>query len=98
MNDKKELLRELLAEAQHEIWSHWVRYLFSKCDNGVPRSLSYIDDDSLIIPGELVRRWVRQIKKPYFALTPKEREFDRDQADKVLLVIDNFMNDEMEPA
>ncbi len=72
-------LRERLASVQHEIWAHWMRYLFYKCVKN--------EDGSATIPAPLVERWQRQMSTPYSALTDQERESDRHQADKVLAVI-----------
>jgi hypothetical protein len=63
-------LLEPLAAIEHARWSHWQRYMHSKC---VPQ------DGALVIPAELVQRWERQLNTPYAALTDKERESDREQ-------------------
>ena len=64
-----------IANTQHEIWSHWMRYQFSVCvDNG---------DGSLTIPREKVERWTRQMNTSYFDLSEKEQASDIDQARKV---------------
>ena len=69
--------RERIAAVQHEIWSHWMSYLFSVCE---------VDDETgdAIIPAQYVERWQRQVRTDYANLTDKERESDRNQADKVL--------------
>ena len=69
--------RERIAAVQHGIWSHWMRYLFSVCGE-------LNDDGSATIPAYNVERWHRQMETGYAALTDKERESDRNQADKVL--------------
>ena len=71
-------MREELAEVQHEIWSHWMKYLFSQCVRA---------DDGWTIPSEKVTRWVRQINTPYSELSEKEKGSDREQADKILAVL-----------
>lgn len=72
-------LREQLADVQHAIWSHWMRYQFSVCQSN--------GDGSITIPADLVERWSRQMATNYTDLTNKERESDREQADKVLAVL-----------
>ena len=67
--------REELAALQHEIWSHWMKYMFSQCLHTV---------GGMLIPGDKVERWVRQMNTKYSELTEKEKESDRDQADKVM--------------
>ena len=72
-------LREQLADVQHAIWAHWMRYQFSQClPNGFGGAL---------IPSDKAGRWRRQMDTPYSDLTDKERESDRHQADKVLAVV-----------
>ena len=73
-SEKREL-REELASVQHEIWSHWMKYLFSQC--------SYPTGGALI-PGDKVERWSKQMNTPYDKLSEQEKESDREQADKVL--------------
>lgn len=65
---------EAVADAQHEIWSHWMKYLFT-CGHNV--------DGNFIIPKDKVERWKRQMNTPYNELTEKEKDSDRDQAKKV---------------
>ena len=68
-------LREMIAGVQHEIWSHWMKYLFSQCQ---------IVKGGWLIPRDTASRWVRQMNTPYAELSEAEKESDRDQADKVL--------------
>jgi hypothetical protein len=69
-----------LAKVEHERWSHWQRYLHSQ---GVPHG----DDGSIVIPGELVRRWERQLSTPFDQLSETEKDSDRDQVRKYLPTI-----------
>jgi hypothetical protein len=68
-----------LADVQHEIWSHWMRYLFSVC---VPAT-----DGTVRIPVRFVERWQRQAEMPYSELTETEKDSDREQADKILAAL-----------
>lgn len=72
-------LREILAENQHEIWAHWMKYLFSVSDTN--------PDGTVEIPADKVARWMQQMKTPYIALSEQEKESDRHQADKVIAVL-----------
>jgi hypothetical protein len=72
-------MREKLAETQHDIWSHWMRYLFSVC---------YNSNSGIIIPADKVELWKRQMITSYKFLSEKEKESDREQADKVLRVLE----------
>ena len=75
-------LLETLASVEHERWSHWQRYMHSKC-------VSQGDDGALLIPADLVKRWEKQIDTPYSALTNEEKESDREQVRKYLpLIVD----------
>lgn len=73
-------LREKLAELAHEQWSGWMRYLF---DNGVFNS-----DGTWTMPAQAVERWGRQMRTPYSELSEDERNSDRNEADKMLAVIE----------
>ena len=73
-------LLETLASIEHERWSHWQRYLHSKC---VPQG----DDGTLLIPADLVKRWEEQIATPYSGLAEDEKESDREQVRKYLPLI-----------
>jgi hypothetical protein len=70
---------EALADVQHEIWSHWMRYLFSVCTAN--------EDGSYTIPAGKVQHWQRQMATPYHELPEAEKESDREQAAKVLKLL-----------
>ena len=67
---------EHIAATQHEIWAHWMEYLFGLCTINI--------DGSATIPAVKVQRWRRQMATPYSELTFAEQMSDRDQAYKVL--------------
>jgi hypothetical protein len=73
-------IREQLSDVQHDIWAHWMRYQFSVCTQN--------PDGSLTIPAASVKHWQRQIDTPYSDLTEKEKDSDREQADKILAVLE----------
>jgi hypothetical protein len=73
-------LLETLASIEHERWSHWQRYLHSKCE-------PIGGDGALLIPGNLVRRWEEQIGTSYSNLTEDQKESDREQVRKYLPLI-----------
>ena len=73
---RKNNLQERIASIQHEIWSHWMKYLFE---------VSVLNKNgSVTIPPDFCKRWKRQMELSYHLLSDKEQESDRDQADKVL--------------
>lgn len=73
-------LREQLAALAHERWSGWMRYQFEKC---LPDKDSYH-----VIPHGLAERWKRQAGTPYADLPENEKEFDRQEADRMLAIVD----------
>ena len=72
-------LIEALASVEHERWSHWQRYMHSKCERK--------SDGSLAIAPELVAQWERQIATGYSDLREAEKESDRDQVRRYLPII-----------
>lgn len=74
-------MREEIAAVQHEIWAHWMKYMFSI----LPLHLRY---GTVLIPVDKVNRWKKQMNTPYNELSEKEKESDRSQADKILKCID----------
>ena len=68
-------LEIIVADVQHEIWSHWMKYQFSVCIKN--------EDGSVTIPAEKVERWSRQMTTPFAELTTEEQESDFSQGDKV---------------
>ncbi|MCP4405032.1 MAG: hypothetical protein GY801_47990 [bacterium] len=73
------MLREKLAEIQHEIWAHWMKHQFSVG--------TFNDDGTWTMPCEKVQQWRRQMDTPYAELSEPEKESDREQADKILPII-----------
>ncbi len=70
-----EVDREALAALQHEQWSGWMIYLFSRCTSV---------EGGQLIPREWVERWTRQMGLPYAELTDAEKDSDRAEADRVI--------------
>lgn len=82
-------LREKLAERAHDSWTHWMRYLFSQCEEWESRSMAH--PPPTIIPAGLVERWQRQMETPYDKLTEAEKQSDRTEADKALYLIKDLL-------
>ena len=72
-------LIELLADYEHDRWSRWQKYLFSKCIIN--------EDGSLIIPKEFVDRWTSQMHTDYSNLSNEEKESDRKEARNILSIL-----------
>ena len=78
MKIKEKELIEKLADLSHDIWAHWMKYLFSQCRENE-------NSGNFIIPKDLVSRWHRQMTTDYIDLSEKEKESDREQARKIIL-------------
>jgi len=72
-------LIEKLAAMQHEIWAHWMKYMFSQCVPGAA--------GGLLIPQRKVDQWKRQARTAYADLSATEQKSDIEQAEKVLAVL-----------
>ncbi len=70
------------AALEHERWSGWQAYLFSK---------SEWTKDGYLIPKELCERWQRQIDTPYEKLSEQEKESDRKEVRKYLPLIEKII-------
>lgn len=79
IRESKVDIREKLASLQHEIWSQWMKYLFSFG--------TFNTDGSWTMPPEKVQRWQRQMHTPYWDLSESEKDKDRNQADKIIKLI-----------
>jgi len=93
--DNIEEFREKLAALCHDQWVHWMSYLFSKCANELDDYVfSRTPTGNKIILRSLVEHWQKQMQTPYAELSEKEKESDREQADKFLEVINEFLKTE----
>jgi len=72
-------IRERLAALAHDQWSGWMKYLFKKCQMN--------DDGTVTIPAWAVERWSRQMLTGYKDLPEDEKESDRKEADRYLMII-----------
>ena len=76
--------REKLAAYAHAAWSGWMNYLFSKT--------GWIGMDEITtIPEWAVNRWTRQASLPYAEMPENEKGLDRDEADKILKIIQPYV-------
>ena len=69
-----------LADVQHEIWSHWMKYLFEVTVQN--------DDGTVTIPADKVANWKRQMVTSFADLSEKEKQSDIEQAQKVINAIE----------
>ncbi len=79
LKDVLNSLIEVLADIEHDRWSHWQRYVHDHARRQ--------PDGGLLLPPDLVARWERQIATRYEDLPESEKESDRDQVRRYLPVI-----------
>ena len=58
----------LFGEATHEMWSHWMKYLFTQGWN--------MPDGKFSIKRDKVERWKRQMETSFLELTEEEQNSD----------------------
>lgn len=68
---EKDLI-EMLAHRNHDSWSNWMKYLFSRGEDK--------EDGTWIMPKWAVDRWKRQMETLYGGLSEKEKESNRIEA------------------
>ena len=86
-------LREALAAYAHEAWSGWMKYMSSKVkEHGQYRGQGR--EMSGWLPVELRDRWARQMSTPYDELPESEKESDRAEADKIIAILDDHIDEE----
>lgn len=73
-------IREELAAYAHEAWASWMRYLFANCGAA--------QHGKVVIPALYADALRRQMHTRYVELTESEKESDRQEADKMLAIID----------
>jgi len=71
--------REALSDYAHEAWTGWMKYMFTKAEIN--------EDGTWTMPKEFVDRWQRQMNTPYVELPEGEKKSDREEADKMLNII-----------
>lgn len=72
-------LREPLAALAHEQWSGWMQYMLAKCQIN--------DDGSVTIPAKYHQALFRQMTTPYAELSELEKDGDRAEAERVLILL-----------
>ena len=77
----RERVREALAALAHQSWSGWMNHLFL-C------SFKPDKDGNVTIPGSFAADWNNQLRTQYCDLSEDEKESDREEADKVLAILD----------
>ncbi len=78
-------LREQLASLEHDQWAGWMKWLFEHTGTDNP-------DGSFEIRASSVKRWKRQMNTIYADLSEKEKDSDREEADKVIAIMGEFIH------
>jgi L-rhamnose mutarotase len=79
---------EALAELEHQQWAHWMRYLQVKLKTIIEYEAGS-EAWNRIEADPVMQRWVRQMETPYKDLSPKEKDSDREWAQKVLDLLED---------
>jgi len=74
----EDILLEPLSDLMHQIWTHWMKYLYSKLEE---------DDLGMVINWPDYRHWSEQMATNYADLTESEKYSDREQARKIIAML-----------
>jgi hypothetical protein len=75
----REALREQLATLAHARWAHWTAHMLTRG--------TFTPHDECVLPEEDVTRWKRQIATPFAELPEEEKASDYVEADKILSLL-----------
>jgi len=84
-------LRERLAELEHEQWALWTKYMLDSLEPLLDLNrISFYDTSwrEFDVAKFKLAGWQRQIATPYAELTEREKDSDREWADRVLAIVD----------
>lgn len=85
--EKWEELKEALANIEHQRWADWQKWCHKILRENCPSSeLEKVLEKVL----EKLEKWDKQIKTSYKDLTEKEKNGDREQVDRYLLLLKEF--------
>ena len=73
---------EKLADLEHERWSGWMKYLFTKGQQN--------EDGTFIIDADSVRWWQKIMNTPYAALSERSKESDRAEVRKTVALLEQM--------
>ena len=97
--DKQELI-EQLAASEHSSWARWMRYFLGKLqkrhikhDSGNVANIMFNQHD-LIIPAAYVKALQKQIDTPYEQLSEREKQYDRDEVEHILPIIEAYVSEQ----
>jgi hypothetical protein len=78
--------RESLADLEHDQWAHWTSHMLEVLSPVLELGFAIGPEShpDVVKARESLERWRRQIDTPYADLSEKEKDSDREWADKVL--------------
>lgn len=94
-------LIEFLADKEHDSWSRYMSYFFSKLqkryveNSGNVANIMFNEHD-LIIPAAYVDALQKQIDTPYEMLSEKEKQSDRDEVYRILPIINRYIEEKLD--
>lgn len=78
--------REALSAAIHDQWAHWTRYMLEALEPLMP-----VSEREHVEGGQLAKArlngWLRQIDTPYAELSEREKDSDREWADRWIAMV-----------
>jgi len=99
-NTLEEEFIEKGAYLEHDRWSKWQSYFFSKCSVKPQSQVNGMDDRYvyLALPKDLYERWVRQMDTSYTDLSEQEKEYDRIEVRKYIPLLTALISSREEKA
>lgn len=87
-------LREQLSDLEHEQWAHWTAYMLDSIGKAFEQEFPGLPLTDSLEGLPHVKGWRRQIATPYDELTEKEKDSDREWADRVLAIVRGLDTDQ----
>ena len=93
--EEKTIMREKIAALEHEQWSQWTRHMLEVLEPLIDygRKAAIVTGEHGWIDRRAIKaivacsRWKRQIKTSYDDLSEKEKDSDREWADRVITAL-----------
>lgn len=80
---KEKYLIETLASEEHQKWSRWIRYIFSKCKQD--------KEGNMIIPAYYVYSWIRKGTGNYNELEDNDKNHFKIEARNTLKIVNTHL-------
>ena len=91
ININLRILNIKFIELLHNQWSGWIKHVLKHI------ILDKDEDFGGYLPKWGSEHWRRQMKTPYDKLSEKEKDADRNEADKFIAILKTFITEEKEP-